>query len=759
MKRIIIFIYLISISAFSVGQQWREINDLDNEATMYMYEHQYLKSAELFEIALSKLPQSDNFKYKAGLSYYKSIDSINRAISYFEEASKNMATAGLYNYNSVKELRAPIDVLFFLARSYQAIGKYQKAEAVFHDFKSKTFEEDELKLMADQQIRNMKFAELSKKNPINVKFESIGDHINNELPNYNAVFSGDGYTMAYTSSTDDGLKVFIALKVKSGWGNPKDITWDIGSGYLKTAWLSYDGKTLYLIEDNMQQLIMVSHFENGVWGVAKKMKKPINGRGNQASVTVTNDGQKIYFTSNCEGGVGGYDIYFSKKNVKGKWDEPVNMGPFINTPLNEEFVALSPSENKLYFSSEGYENIGGSDIFEWEIGSEDGPQNIGFPINNAFNNIFFHPIDENTAVFNDIRSEGKGQLDIYKATFERSYKLISEVFINKDSNLLVDIAVKNDSDSTFLLQLDQNSSGRINIGSVPAGNYTITFTGNEISPHVEKISIEESNPKSDIVFFVNLQSNKPIEELIAEVEKESEIVNTSFVITPAEQEPTITQVSEVKMSESIEVKAAVPEKKPMSVVQTVVEEKSTIYKADKTPEPKKSDVYVERTKHENSNAVATPKISIPKQSKNATGTYTIQFMALDLPISLQEVTHMGNVHIFACPEGLYRYTTGLFESKESAFEMLRNVQVSYPQAFICTIPLKGKYVIQCLALKKPKEILNVIEERIDISMMHGADDYYRYFIGGFETIEKAKLELSKVHEKGYFSAYVRQIPK
>jgi len=72
----------------------------------------------------------------------------------------------------------------------------------------------------------------------------------------------------------------------------------------------------------------------------------------------------LYFSSNLSGGLGGFDIYSMKYLGNGSWAEPINLGPNINTDLNEVFPSMY--KNKLYFSSNGIKGKGGYDIFQFD---------------------------------------------------------------------------------------------------------------------------------------------------------------------------------------------------------------------------------------------------------------------------------------------------------------------------------------------------------------------------------------------------------
>lgn len=77
--------------------------------------------------------------------------------------------------------------------------------------------------------------------------------------------------------------------------------------------------------------------------------------------TVSSDGKLLIFAADLPEGYGGMDLYYSVKKRNG-WSAPINLGPAINTPGNEVFPFLHRS-NTLFYSSTGYEGLGGLDIF------------------------------------------------------------------------------------------------------------------------------------------------------------------------------------------------------------------------------------------------------------------------------------------------------------------------------------------------------------------------------------------------------------
>lgn len=76
---------------------------------------------------------------------------------------------------------------------------------------------------------------------------------------------------------------------------------------------------------------------------------------------VSADGQLIVFASDMPGGYGGMDLYKSEKEGD-IWNEPVNLGPQINSKKNEILPSLR-SNGFLLFSSDGRKGEGGFDLY------------------------------------------------------------------------------------------------------------------------------------------------------------------------------------------------------------------------------------------------------------------------------------------------------------------------------------------------------------------------------------------------------------
>lgn len=103
--------------------------------------------------------------------------------------------------------------------------------------------------------------------------------------------------------------------------------------------------------------------ENGSWSKAEKIKGDVNTEFEESNPAISPDGKHLYFTSNRKGGIGGKDIYVAERNDQKEWENVVNLGPVVNTVLDEEMPYMSKDGERFYFVSKSHQSIGGYDIF------------------------------------------------------------------------------------------------------------------------------------------------------------------------------------------------------------------------------------------------------------------------------------------------------------------------------------------------------------------------------------------------------------
>ncbi len=140
----------------------------------------------------------------------------------------------------------------------------------------------------------------------------------------------------------------------------------------------------------------------------------------ESQPSFSSDGRTLYFVRKTIGlgGVSQHDIMVSHIGDDYSWSEPVSVSDLINTPYDELSVFIHPDDQTLYFSSSGHPGMGGNDIFlsrRDSSGKWMKPENLGYPINTVNDeNSFLVSPDGKTAFFASDRDGGKGGLDLYQ---------------------------------------------------------------------------------------------------------------------------------------------------------------------------------------------------------------------------------------------------------------------------------------------------------------------------------------------------------
>lgn len=189
----------------------------------------------------------------------------------------------------------------------------------------------------------------------------------------------------------------VAMKFEDGKFN--DNKYHVGNG----SW-SPGGSRFYftkcLEEDSLKIKckIWVSEFNRtrGVWAPAKELDGFINDpESSNTNPYCAMIGKKevLFFTSNRKlQSAGGFDIWYSVYDSARKtYRRPQNCGKKVNSWGDDITPYYDSRTNKLYFSSNGWKNIGGFDVYS----AEGGPSrytnltNLGFPINSPADDIYY----------------------------------------------------------------------------------------------------------------------------------------------------------------------------------------------------------------------------------------------------------------------------------------------------------------------------------------------------------------------------------
>jgi Tol biopolymer transport system component len=249
---------------------------------------------------------------------------------------------------------------------------------------------------------------------------NLGAPINTENVEDSPFISTDGNWLYFSSNRDGGsggMDIWVSQKVSGVWTTPVNLGSTINSSANEGGiYVSPDGNKLYFTSDRAGGLggsdIWVSTKVGGNWTPPVNIGAPINSPAEDGFLCLSSDGNKLYFSSTREGGYGGLDIWVSTKTGSA-WGEPENLGPAVNTEMDEWCPSLSADGQKLYFTSNRNGGKGGDDI--WAV------ENIGgswlhptpIPQINSFHEEFMPSSLGNTIFFTSFREGGVGMADIW----------------------------------------------------------------------------------------------------------------------------------------------------------------------------------------------------------------------------------------------------------------------------------------------------------------------------------------------------------
>ena len=457
MRKFIIFLIItLSVNSYSQEFNKKEFKRIFQDAEYFFLFEDYTTALPIYMKLYEMDSANANVNYRIGICYTEDKLNAHHAIKYLEKATQNISPK--YKVGSYKETGSHFDCYKYLGRALQRDFEFDKAIEAFTKYETfldvDNLSEIEITRKDIESCKNAK--ELLVQSALNyVKVDIISDKVNSGYPDYSPVVSDDEKTMVFTSRRRYKLNpkktvdvdeideindvpdefymedIYYSKFENNEWGKARKITKELKADeYTSVVSISRNGRELYLLRKDIltakedEGNIYVSELVGGKWTPMKKLNKNVNTTKWETHAAISADGNKLYFSSEREGGYGGLDLYVSTIDESGEWGPAENLGPEVNSPFDDEYPFILNDGKTLYFSSQGHYNIGGHDIFYTTL-NENGdwtqPINLGYPINTMDDDIFFQPIKEGKEAYIALETyEGMGGKDIYKLFISQS---------------------------------------------------------------------------------------------------------------------------------------------------------------------------------------------------------------------------------------------------------------------------------------------------------------------------------------------------
>lgn len=164
--------------------------------------------------------------------------------------------------------------------------------------------------------------------------------------------------------------IFVAQRLNSTFCSPFNLGPLINTTAMESQpFISADGNELFFVRySNSKQKadIFCSQLIDGQWSKPKPLHN-VNTDANEMSPFLSIDGTTLFFASDRDNSMGGYDLFFSRRDRKGEWCAPSNIGFPINTEANEICFVVDDDGSRAYLSSDRDGGFGGYDVFSCQV--------------------------------------------------------------------------------------------------------------------------------------------------------------------------------------------------------------------------------------------------------------------------------------------------------------------------------------------------------------------------------------------------------
>jgi len=418
--RVIILVLFTHFSFFIAKAQWFDPEKVNP------------KAADMF---MSAIEDADNAQYRQALI------KMNDAISIepkFVNAYLSMAgiyanmkryDSSVYFFEKGIGLDSVYSAYYFLPYSISlaGTGAFDKAlKAVTTFLAQEKLNQQSIKA-GNYRKSTYEFAvDYAKKHPIgNYIFtpRNLGDNVNSSWPEYYPSVTIDGKKLVFTRRVENDEDFYESSFVNGKWEKAKPLAGKVNTNLNEGAQnISQDGEWIIFTGCNYPEGqgscdLYISRRTNNGWSEAENLGPVVNTDFWESAPSLSPDKRDLYFSSSQAGGYGGKDIWVCHRNEKGKWSQPINLGPAVNTSGDESCAFMYADNQTLFFNSTGHAGYGSTDLFFTKKMGDSAwaePVNLGYPINTIDDEgSLIVAADGKTAYYAGEGKDNLGALDIY----------------------------------------------------------------------------------------------------------------------------------------------------------------------------------------------------------------------------------------------------------------------------------------------------------------------------------------------------------
>jgi len=477
-------------------------------------------------------------KYEFALKYYLKYypkDSLSFDLNYkigdlylVTDIDKSKSLIYLLRAKLLTE-KPTADLLFNLAKAYYYDYNFENAISYLSEY-SMEAKDMETKKKAGNFLQTILSAEALFSDSVETEIVYLGDSINSSRSDINPFINNQENKIFFSSRREkNAYHIFYSEydSTNNYWKKPQKME-SISSNYedIIAGVDRFENEIFIHYTDDSPILDLFSSKKlNNNYVEPMMAGKHISSVKKAEGATLSASGDTLYFAINQEKGYGGFDLYYSIKLPDGEWGIPINLGEKINSEMDENYPFISNDGKKLYFSSTGFNSMGGYDLFvseketngEWSF-----PVNLGFPVNDVYDNKTISLPENNRYAYTSYVKpfKGQGSNDLYKVIFKQRdpqfLTYIASIYFGdknykKPVNLIsTDFAInlyeKKTNELVGSYALNKKSS-KIVLALMP-GDYLLTIENQFFETLKQNITVNEQTYKKDIIFTEYLLKQK-----------------------------------------------------------------------------------------------------------------------------------------------------------------------------------------------------------------------------------------------------------
>lgn len=314
--------------------------------------------------------------------------------------------------------------------------------------------------------------------------QNLGDSVNTVDLEYFPSITIDGKKIIFTRRIKGNEDIYESNLVDGHWSKSYPLPGKINSSTFNEGAqnISQDGRWMIFTGCNFPEGLgscdlYISYLNKDGWSEPQNLGRNVNSEFWESTPSLSPDKRDLYFSGNMPGGFGGKDIWVCHREENGKWSEPYNLGPDVNTAGDESTPFIHADNQTLFFNSNGLPGYSEKpDIFvtrKLPDGKWSKPENLGYPINTIEDEgSLVVAADGKTAYFSSDRSDTKGGLDIYSFELRPDIRPLKTLWVK---GRVFDNQTKNGLPSTVELT-DVNTRQLVSkLQTDEDGNYLITL--------------------------------------------------------------------------------------------------------------------------------------------------------------------------------------------------------------------------------------------------------------------------------------------